>query len=186
VTWWGASRNCLTSHHDFIDSQLKVTKNVYLGWAPRYRQQQVVWLLTCRHLQNSVTNASSNTKWDSTKSDGHWLKHVSLQGSVVVYTALPAGGHYCCWWTDWCHSSGGWSTVTARSRGSVSDQSVWDLWWTKYCGNRFSPVRIVPPMLYAYPSITDAVRLATDRAHKQHSARTITGSHPCSAVRMFV
>jgi len=40
VTWWEASRNCPTSHHDFIDSQLKVTNNVYLGWAPRYQPQQ--------------------------------------------------------------------------------------------------------------------------------------------------
>jgi len=41
-------------------------------------------------------------------------------------------------------------------------------------------------MLYEFPSITDALQLATDSADKQHSARKITGSHPCSAVRMFV
>jgi hypothetical protein len=64
VTWWGVSRNCPTSHHDFVDSKLKVTKNVYLSWAPHYRPQPAVWLLTCRQLLNFVTNASCNTKWE--------------------------------------------------------------------------------------------------------------------------
>ena len=59
VTWWRASRNCRTSHHDFIDSQPKVRKNVYLGCAPRCWPQPGWWLLTCRQLQNSVMNASS-------------------------------------------------------------------------------------------------------------------------------
>jgi hypothetical protein len=105
ISWRGVepAGSVPTSHHDFIDGQLKVTKNFYLGWARRYRQPQAVWLLTCRQLQNSVRNASSNTKWESTNSDGQWLMHVSLQANVDDYTAPPAGGHYYCWWTDSCH-----------------------------------------------------------------------------------
>ena len=35
-------------------------------------------------------------------------------------------------------------------QGSTPDQSVWGLWWTKWHGDRISPVSVMPPTLYFF------------------------------------
>ena len=141
------------------------------------------WLLTCRQWQNSAPNASSNTKWDKVP-----IMTIS-DYSTSVYRGV---------WMIKC-SSGRWSLLLPMNwfmpwlRRLVVRLSPRDLGFNlkpfgvgfvldKLLWKHVFPVRIVPPLLYAYPSVSDA----TDRADKQHSARTITGSRLCSTVRMFV
>ena len=52
-------------------------------------------------------------------------------------------------WVWPCHGSGGYSPASHRgSPGSITGQSMWDLWWTKWHWDRFSPVNFIPPVLH--------------------------------------
>ena len=35
-----------------------------------------------------------------------------------------------------------------RGPGSIPGQSIWDLWWTKWHWDRFSPVSFIPPVFH--------------------------------------
>jgi hypothetical protein len=37
---------------------------------------------------------------------------------------------------------------TAEARVRSRGQSMWDLWWTKWHWDRFSPVNFIPPVLH--------------------------------------
>jgi len=183
VTWWGASRNCPTSHHDFIDSQLKVTSmstvagrhvtdhsrlfDCWFAYSGRiqYRMRPVIRSERKYQQWRSVITARQFTE------ECGWLHCPSGWWSLLLLMN---------WFMPWLMRLV--ARLSPRDLGfnlrPVGVEFVVD----KVLWKHVFPVCIVPPMLYAYPSISDA----TDRADKQHSARTITGSHLCSTVRMFV